>query len=263
MDRHFGVVTGASTGIGLELARQFAQNNYDLLIAASSDEIFNAQRELEVFGGRVEVIKTDLATAEGVEKLSKAIKTFGAPLDAIAINAGVGVGGAFTETDLREEINLINLNILSTVHLTKCVLKDMVAAGNGRILFTSSISAVMPSSFEAVYGASKAFISSFGEAIRNEVKDTGVTVTMLMPGPTNTNFFDRAHMDDTKVGAKDKYENSPEEVARQGFEAMLRGDESVFAASWKTKIQGWATKILPESTKAQIHRKMSEPNSAH
>jgi short-subunit dehydrogenase len=263
MERLFGVVTGASTGIGLELARQFAENNYDLIICASSDEIYNAQRELEVLGGRVEVVKTDLATSEGVEKLSRAIKGYGAPLDAIAINAGVGLGGAFTETNLRDEINIINLNVLSTVHLTKCILKDMVPTGHGRILLTSSISAVMPSSFEAVYGASKAFISSFGEAIRNEVKDTGVTITMLMPGPTNTNFFHRAKMDDTKVGSKDKFENDPVDVARQGFEAMMRGDESVFSASWKTKIQGWATKIIPERTKAEIHRKMSEPNSAH
>ena len=263
MERLFGVVTGASTGIGLELARQFAENNYDLLICSASDDINDAQRELEVLGARVEVVKSDLATSEGVEKLIRAIKAYGAPLDAIAINAGVGLGGAFTETNLREEINLINLNILSAVHLTKSVLKDMVSAGHGKILFTSSISAVMPSSFEAVYGASKAFISSFGEALRNEVKDTGVTITMLMPGPTNTNFFHRAKMDDTKVGSKDKFENEPADVARQGFEAMLRGDESVFAASWKTKLQGWATKFIPESTKAQIHRKMSEPKSAH
>jgi short-subunit dehydrogenase len=138
----------------------------------------------------------------------------------------------------------------------------MKERGSGKILYTSSIASKMPSPFEAVYGASKAFLTSFAESIRNELKDTGVTVTVLMPGATNTNFFHRAHMDNTKAGAEMKYDNDPEEVARQGFEALMEGKESVFAESFMTKLQGYALKILPEKAKAQFHRKWSEPGTA-
>lgn len=261
-NKPFAIVTGASTGIGFELAKQFAENGYDLLIAAQSDEIFEAKDNLESYDVEVKVVQADLATFSGVEKLYKAIKNSGREIDAVSINAGVGVGGDFTETDLREEINLINLNIISAVHLAKRILPDMYEQGFGKVLFTSSISAVMPSTFEAVYGASKAFLSSFAEAIRNEAKDHGVSVTILMPGPTHTNFFHRAHMDDTQVGSEGKFENDPADVARQGFLALMAGREKVVAASLKTKIQGWASQILPERLKAEIHRKMSEPGTA-
>jgi uncharacterized protein len=262
METSFAVITGASSGIGLELAKQFGHNGFELLICSGSDEIFEAQRELEEMGFTVEALKANLAGYSGVEALYRRIQSYGKVLDAIAINAGVGVGGDFTETDLNEEINLINLNIVSAVHLMKRVLPEMKMRGHGRILFTSSIASQMPSPFEAVYGASKAFITSFAESIRNEVKGTGVTVTVLMPGATNTNFFHRAHMDDTKAGAEMKYDNDPAEVARQGLEAMIDGKESVFSESLLTKIQGRALKFLPERFKASFHRKWSEPGSA-
>jgi uncharacterized protein len=183
-------------------------------------------------------------------------------VDAIAINAGVGVGGDFArETDLKDELNLINLNVVSTVHLAKRIVKDMVANGKGRILFTSSIAALMPAPFEAVYAASKAFVHSFAEGIRNELKDTGVTVTSLMPGPTDTNFFDRAGMDDTKV-AQDK-KDDPSEVAKQGFEALMAGKDSVIAGSLKTKIMGMGSRFMPETVSAELHRQLSEPGSAN
>jgi short-subunit dehydrogenase len=181
----------------------------------------------------------------------------------VAINAGTGLGGAFSDTNIKDEIQMINLNVISLVHLSKFVVKEMKKQGGGKILYTSSIASVMPNPFQAVYAATKAFTSSFAEALRNEVKEFGISITLLMPGATNTNFFHRAHLDDTKVGAETKFENDPQDVARQGYEALMAGTESVFAASLKTKIQGWAAKILPENLKAQMSRKISEPGSAH
>lgn len=253
----FAVVTGGSSGIGFEIAKQFAENGFDILIVSSTDDIFEAQRELEELGYTVEAMKANLATYAGVENLYLQILKHGKILDAIAINAGVGVSGAFTETDLKEEINIINLNIVSAVHLVKKILPEMKERGRGRILFTSSIASQMPSPFEAVYGASKAFLTSFAESIRNEAKDFGVTVTVLMPGATNTNFFHRAGMNDTKAGAEMKYDNDPAEVARQGFEALMSGKHSVFSESLVTKIQSYALKILPQKAVAQFHRKWS------
>ena len=255
------VVTGASSGIGLELARQFAQHGFDLVLAAEGMDVVVAAQELSGLGTQVHCVQADLATYEGVEHLCAAILSLGRPVDSIAINAGVGVGGDFTrQTDLRDELNLINLNITSSVHLAKRVLPGMVARRQGRVLFTSSIAAKMPAPFEAVYGASKAFLLSFSEALRNELKDTGVTVTALLPGPTETNFFHRAGLDDTRVGAQKK--DDPAEVARQGFEALMAGDDKVIAGSFSNKVQGAMSNILPDTATAQAHRKLSEPGSA-
>lgn len=260
--RPLAVVTGASNGIGYELALQFAQNNFDLLITATGSSINEAAQTLEKLGAKVETVQADLATYDGVETLYNKIKATNRPMEAIAINAGVGVGGEFArETDLQDELNLINLNVVSSVHLAKRVVKDMVERGKGRILFTSSIAALMPGPFEAVYAASKAFIHSFSEALRNELKDTGVTVTALMPGPTDTNFFHRAEMDDTQVGASKK--DDPALVAKQGFEALMAGKDDVIAGSLKTKIQGAVSKILPDTVNAELHSKLSEPGSGN
>lgn len=258
-NKSYAVITGASSGIGFELAKQFGTNGFDLLICSASDEIFEAQKDLEELGCSVEAVKANLATYSGVETLFKEIQSLEEAPEALVVNAGVGVGGGFTETDLKEEINLINLNIVSAVHLSKRVIPLMKDQGRGKILYTSSIASKMPSPYEAVYGASKAFLTSFAESLRNELKDSGLTVTILMPGATNTNFFHRAHMDNTKVGTEMKYSNEPEDVARQGFEATMNGKEAVFASSFMTKLQGYALKILPERAKAQFHRKWSEP----
>jgi short-subunit dehydrogenase len=260
--RPLAVVTGASSGIGYELAKQFAENGFDLIIAAENPEIASAARELEASGATVHAVQVDLAGYEGVEEFVAAVRDTGRPVDAVAVNAGVGVGGDFArETDLRAELNLINLNITSAVHLTKRVLPDMVARGSGRLLFTSSVAATMPGPFEAVYAASKAFLYSFSEAIRNELKDTGVTVTALLPGPTDTNFFHRAGMDDTRAGASDS-KDDPATVAKQGFKAMMSGEDSVLAGSVTNKVMGAVNKVLPEKVKAAGHRKLSEPGSA-
>jgi uncharacterized protein len=173
----------------------------------------------------------------------------------------LGVSGDFTrQTELDDELNLIHLNVISPVHLAKRVLKDMVARGKGRVLFTSSIAGTMPAPFEAVYGASKAFLSSFAQAIRNELKDTGVTITALMPGATETNFFHRAGMEDTKLGASEK--DDPAEVAKDGFEALMAGKDHVVAGSFKNKVQAVAGHALPDPAVANMHRQMSEPGSA-
>ena len=260
--RPLAVVTGASSGIGYELAKQFAQNGFDLLIAAEDDKINQVAPDFAAWGAKVQVVQVDLATYDGVEKLYGEIQASNRPVEAIAINAGVGVGGDFArETDLRDELNLIQLNVVSTVHLAKRVVKDMVARNGGRMLFTSSIAALMPGAFEAVYAASKAFIQSFAEAIRNELKDTGVTVTALMPGPTDTNFFHRAGMDDTKAGAGKK--DDAAQVAKQGFEALMAGKDAVLAGSPMNKIQGAVSKILPDPMVAEQHRKLAEPGSAN
>lgn len=262
LTRPLAVVTGASSGIGYELALQFAQNGFDLLVTSTGPSINEAAKTCRGLGGFVETVQADLATYDGVETLYNKIKATGRPVDAIAINAGVGVGGEFArETDLKDELNLINLNVVSSVHLAKRVVKDMVERGNGRILFTSSIAALMPGPFEAVYAASKAFLHSFSEALRNELKDTGVSVTALMPGPTDTNFFHRADMDDTKVGASKK--DDPAEVAKQGFDALMAGKDDIIAGSLKTKLQGTVSKVLPETVNAEQHRNLSEPGSAN
>jgi uncharacterized protein len=254
------VVTGASSGIGRELAVQFAEHGFDLVVAAEDTGINDAARDFETLGAGVTPVQVDLATAEGVEALYAAIVGTGREVDAIALNAGVGVGGPFIENDLDDEINLINLNIVGTVHLAKLVVRDMVERGEGRVLFTSSIAALMPGSFQAVYNASKAFVQSFSEALRNELKDTGVVVTALQPGATETNFFHRAGLDDTRVGASKK--DDPADVARQGFEALMDGKDHVIAGSLKTKLQGAVSKVLPETVNAEQHRKMAEPGSA-
>jgi uncharacterized protein len=260
--RLLAVVTGASSGIGYELAKQFAQNGFDLLITSQSERINDAARSLQSEGVDVESVQADLASYDGVEKLYETIRSSGRPIDSIAINAGVGVGGDFSrDTDLQAELNLINLNVVSPVHLTKRVVKDMRERGNGRILFTSSIAGTMPAPFEAVYGASKAFLTSFAQAIRNELKDTGVTITVLMPGATETDFFHRAGLDDTKLGVSEK--DDPAEVAHEGFEALMAGKDHVVAGSFKNKLQAAAGHVMPDPAVAQMHRKQSEPGSAN
>jgi uncharacterized protein len=258
MTRPFAVVTGASSGIGYELAKQFAQNGFDLLVTATDSKINEAAQVLQQTGVTVETMQTDLATYDGVEKLYSQIEA--RSVDAIAINAGVGVAGEFIQTDLQEEINLIELNVVSTVHLAKRVIKDMVNRGRGKVLFTSSIASQAPGPFQAVYAASKAFVQSFSEAIRNELKDTGVTVTALMPGATETNFFHRSGLNDTKVGQVKK--DDPAEVARMGFEALMDGKDSVLAESLLTKVAGAVSHVLPDTVSAEMQAKLTEPGSA-
>ncbi len=259
--RPLAVVTGASSGIGFELAKVFAANGFDLLITAEDEEIEAAQRELNQLTASVECTRLDLSREEEVVRLYERIQATARPVDVLCLNAGIGSGGDFTrETDLRKELRLIDLNVRSVVHLCKLVVRDMVARGEGRVLITSSIASTMPGSFQAVYNASKSFDQSFALALRNELKDTGVTVTSLMPGPTDTEFFERAGMEDTPIGEGPK--DDPADVARQGFEALMEGEERVVAGSFKNKAQVAAGKVLPDSVKAAMHRKQAQPATA-
>jgi short-subunit dehydrogenase len=258
--RRLAVVTGASSGIGLELAKQFAAHDYDLIVAAEDADIEVVGEGLRGAGVDAEAVRVDLTTDAGVDELCQRIEAAGQPLDAIALNAGIGAGGAFaTETALEDEMRLIDLNVRSTVRLAKYVLPGMVARGDGRVLFTSSIASTMPGAFQAVYNASKSFVQSFALALREELAGSGVTITSLMPGPTATEFFERAEMLDTKVGSGKK--DDPRDVARDGFEALMRGEERVVSASLSTRAQGRGSRLLPDRVKAKLHRRMAEPGS--
>ena len=255
--RPLAVVTGGSNGIGLELARQFADNGYDLLIAAQDEaHLRDAALTLKSSEAQVDVYAGDLGQQEAVDGLYRALA--GRSVDVLCVNAGIGLGGPFVETDLATELQMIDLNIRGAVQLTKLVLKDMVARDRGKLLFTSSIAATMPDPFEAVYGGTKVFLRWFGEALRNELKDTGVTVTVLMPSTTETNFFHRADMDDTRAGTMKK--DDPATVAKAAFDALMAGDDKV-VPTLKNKVMGAIADALPDKAAAQIHRGLSEPGS--
>jgi short-subunit dehydrogenase len=257
--RPLALVTGASSGIGFELAKQFADHGFDLVVAAEDDELAGAARELAARGVQVEPVKVDLGTTEGVDELYQHVVQVGRPLDAAALNAGIGSNGGFDETPLERELQLVDLNVRSTVQLAKYIVRDMVGRGEGRILFTSSIASTMPGTFSAVYNASKSFVQSFALALREELRGRGVTVTSLMPGPTDTEFFERADMTDTKIGSGEK--DDPADVARDGYEALMAGKERVVSASMKTKVQGRAGRFVPDSLKAKMHREQAKPGS--
>lgn len=249
------LVTGASSGIGYELASQFASHGFEVVITAEDDELQAAKLTLAADGATVTAVQADLSTPEGVETLLAAVA--GRQLDAAAINAGIGNSGAFIDIPLADEQRLLGLNVGSTVHLAKRLLPPMVRRGSGRILFTSSVAAKMPGPYYATYAASKAFVLSFAEALRYEVKDSGVTVTALMPGPTDTEFFDRAGMQDTPVA--DAKKDDPAEVAADGFEALMAGKDSVVAGSVKNKAQVAGGRLMSEPAKAGVHARMTKP----
>ena len=259
MAEKLAVVTGASNGIGYNLARVFAENGYDLIINGEDSSLQTAASELKALGVNVTPVQADLATFDGCKQFWGQVESSGRTLDAIAINAGVGVGGLFAETDLLKEINLVRLNVESTVHIAKYAVQKMVKQGSGKILITSSIAGEMVAPKEAVYAASKAFDLSFAKSLRYELKDTGITVTALQPGPTDTNFFERADLGDTKAGTSGKKDSDPYDVAKQGFKALMDGDEHVYSASLGTKIQGALAGIAPEGLVAKMHEKMTEP----
>jgi len=252
------IVTGASTGIGYELALQCAERGFDLIVAADEPGIKDVVEPLRARGASVEAVEADLATIDGVDKLYAAVK--GRPVDALLANAGRGLGRGFLDQDFDEIRRVIDTNITGTIYLVQKVARDMRARGAGRILITGSIAGFLPGTFSAVYNGTKAFIDSFSFALRAELKDSGVTVTCLMPGETETKFFERADMLDTAVGQADK--DDPADVAKAGLDAMMRGDGDI-VTGLKNKLQSAVANVIPSGVLAEQHRKKAEPGSAY
>jgi uncharacterized protein len=260
--RPFAVVTGASSGIGLALAHEFARNGYDLLITAEGAVLEDVAAELRTDGVSVHTLRADLSTYDGVEMLWSEVLAYGQPVDAIAINAGVGVSGDFArETNLADELRMVGLNVNSVIHLAKRVLGTMIKRGEGKILFTSSIVATSPAPYLAVYAATKAFVLSFAEGIRHELQDTNITITALMPGATDTNFFRRAGMQDTEVAVGEK--DDPAMVAYDAFEALMAGKDKVVAGSMMNKVRAMTAGVIPETVLARQQAGYNKPGSAH
>lgn len=250
----FAIVTGASSGIGRELALICAREGFDLLLVADRPEIHNVAKRCRGLAADVMAVETDLATIAGVDELWAAAA--GRPVDALLANAGHGLGGGFFDQNFDEVRHVIDTNITGTVYLVQLVGRSMLHRGSGRILLTGSIAGFIPGTYHAVYNATKAFVDSLSFALRAELKETGITVTCLMPGATATDFFERANMVDTKVGESKK--DDPADVARVGFDAMMRGDGDV-VSGWKNKLQAALANITPAGLLAEQHRRMAEP----
>ena len=255
--QQYAVVTGASSGIGRHLARECAEHGFDLLIVADEVAIEQVAVELRATGARVDVLVADLSTLDGVDQLVAA--TGERPIDALLANAGRGLGGGFLDQRWEEARLVVDTNVTGTLYLIQTVGRAMRARGSGRILITGSIAGLMPGSFQAVYNGTKAFLDSFSYALRNELENTGVTVSVLMPGATDTDFFARADMLDTKVATGKK--DDPADVAKVGFDAMMAGDADV-VAGFKNKLQATIANVTPATVLAEQHRKMAEPGTS-
>jgi short-subunit dehydrogenase len=253
--RKLAIVTGASSGIGLEIAKLAAQDGYDLIVAADTPFV-EAGPALEHFDVTVQSIEADLSSRDGVNQLLALIAD--RPVDVLVANAGHGLGHAFLDQSTDEWMHVLNTNITGTLLLLQPIVRKMVARGEGKVLITGSIAGHMAGSFQAVYNGTKAFIDSFAAALGNEIEDSGVTVTCLKPGATETNFFHRAELDDTRVGQASK--DDPADVAKAGWDAMNKGDPAVIYGL-KNKLQVAAADVMTDAMTAQIHRKQAEPGS--
>ena len=257
--RSLALVTGASTGIGYELAKTCAENGFDLVVAADEPKIEEPARDFRKLGATVEAVQAELATLEGVDKLYAVAKETGRPVDALLANAGRGLGKGFIDQDFGDVMRVINTNITGTLYLIQKVGRDMRERRAGHILITGSIAGFLPGTYQAVYNGTKAFLDSFSFALRHEIKDSGVAVTCLMPGATETDFFERADMLDTKIGQSKK--DDPADVAKQGFDAMMRGEGDV-VTGWHNKLQSAIALVTPSDMLAERHRRAAEPGSA-
>lgn len=259
MANKFAIVTGASTGIGFELASIAAENGYDLLVVADEPLIDAAAQDFKQLGVQVIALEADLSTLQGVDTVIAA--TNGRQVDLLCANAGRGLGHAFLDQEVSDWRRVVDTNITGTLYLLQKILKAMVARDDGKVLITGSIAGFIPGSFQAVYNGSKAFVDSFADAIRNEIKDNkGVTVTTLMPGPVETEFFDRADMLDTSVGSSHS-KSDPADVARDGWNALMKSEAHI-VSGWKNKVQAAVAHVTPSAILAEQHRKMAEPGSA-
>ena len=251
----FAIVTGASSGIGCELARLCAEDGYDLLIAADEPEIHATAEQLGAFGHDIIALELNLAREDDVARL---IEHVDRPVDLLLANAGRGLGHAFLDQNMADIRRVIDTNVTGTVLLVHEIARRMTKRGSGRILFTGSIAGFMPGSYQAVYNATKAFVDSFSWALRDELLESGVTVTCLMPGPTDTKFFERADLLDTDVGQDDS-KDDPADVARAGYKAMLAGEAGV-VSGMSNKVQVALAHVTPSSILARRHRKMAKPH---
>lgn len=262
MAHKLAVITGASSGIGFELARLAVADGFDVIVAADEPQIEDAATRLAQLAGNgatVTPVEVDLANFEGVDKLLAA--TDGRPIDVLCANAGVGTGGAFLDQKTENWRHSIDTNVTGTVYLLQKVMREMVGRSSGKVLVTGSIAGYIPGSFNAVYNATKAFIDNFTDALRDELKDYhGVTLTTLKPGATDTLFFARAGMLDTEVG-QDENKADPAKVAKDGWTAMRDGKDSI-TSGWFNKLQVAAAGVAPASAMAHLHRKMAEPGGA-
>lgn len=256
-DRPLAVITGASSGIGYELAQLAIADGYDLVVAADDAALVEAVQSFRDSGAQVDDVQVDLATTEGVDRLISAIG--GRPVDLLMANAGHGLGHAFLDQGWTDIRHVIDTNITGTIYLAHKVVAGMRERNRGRVLFTGSIAGLMPGSYQAVYNGTKAFVDSFSWALREELRDTEVTVTCLMPGPTDTEFFERAGLLDTKVGQGKK--EDPAKVARTGYDAMMKGEGDV-VSGFMNKLQAAMAAVTPQSALARMHTDMAEPGSA-
>jgi short-subunit dehydrogenase len=255
--RPLALVTGASNGIGHELAKICGERGYNLVIAADEPEIQTAAQALRGTGATIDAVEADLATTAGVDALLE--KTAGRPISVLVANAGRGLGRAFLDQDWPEVRRVIDTNVTGTLYLVQKVGRAMRDRRDGKILIVGSIAGFMPGTFQAVYNGTKALLDSFSFALRAELAGSGVSVTCLMPGATETEFFERADMMDTKVGTEKK--QPPAEVARIGFDAMMRGDSDV-VAGWQNKLRAAMAHIMPSGTLAEMHKKEAGPGTA-
>lgn len=249
------IVTGASSGIGLELAKCAAEDGYSLIVAADTPFV-EARSALKEFGVEVEEIDVDLSSQQGVDLVLQ--KVGDRQIDVLVANAGHGLGHGFLDQGRDEWLHVLNTNVTGTLLLLQPVMKRMVDRGEGKVLITGSIAGHMAGTFNAVYNGTKAFVDSFAAALNEEIKGSGVTVTCLEPGATETNFFHRAELDDTKVGQSRK--DDPADVAKTGWKAMLKGEPAVIYGI-KNKMQVATASMMTDATTAKIHRAHAEPGS--
>lgn len=252
------VVTGASSGIGLELARLAGADGCELLLVADRDLAEGAQAARDAGAASVETVQADLATREGLQALMTALGA--REVDVLMANAGQGLGDAFLDQEWADIARVIHTNVTGTTWLLHEIGRKMRARNAGRILVTGSIAGHLPGAFNLVYNSTKSYIDYFCFGLRNELKETEVVVTCLMPGATDTEFFERADMEDTKVGRSDS-KADPAKVARDGYDALLEG-EAHTVSGFMNKVQDVFAGVIPEPILAQMHRKMAEPQPA-
>jgi short-subunit dehydrogenase len=254
------LITGGTSGIGLELAKLFAKDGYDLsIVARDEEELASAASLLKTeYSVNVTTLAKDLFDPQNAFAIYEELKQKGIEPDVLVNNAGHGHYGLFADTDIRTELDIINLNISSLVVLSKLFLKDMISRGKGRILNTSSIASKSPGPWQSVYHGTKAFVQSFTEAIREEVKDKGITVTALLPGVTDTDFFRKADMESSKV-VRDKAEMAdPADVAKDGYDALMQGKDMV-VSGLKNKVQVAMNNLSSDEKNAKKMAESQEP----